>query len=127
MNVKLLNAYAAQDTPNACRQSIWVASSGICVHQNLHMQGLLASKCEQSAQCAGCRWSDRMAQHGLEKVHWRKHWQWFEISRKLAHAVVDDDIVRPPACACCVHVLPAMGQAGHVVVQGACAVRQACS
>lgn len=36
-----------------------------------------------------------MAQHGLEKVHWRKHWQWFEISRKLATAVVDDDIVRP--------------------------------
>ena len=40
-----------------------------------------------------------MNQWGLEKSHWRKHWQWFEIHRNLAQVVADDDIVRPsPLC-----------------------------
>ena len=40
-----------------------------------------------------------MNQWGLEKSHWRKHWQWFEIHRNLAQVVADDDIVRPPPSA----------------------------
>ena len=41
------------------------------------------------------RWSNRMAQNGLTKGHWRKHWQWFEIMRPHAQLVADDEVVRP--------------------------------
>lgn len=35
-----------------------------------------------------------MAQGGLTKRHWRKHWQWFEIMRSHAQLVADDEHVR---------------------------------
>ena len=41
-----------------------------------------------------------MKQWGLEKFHWRKHWQWFELHRNLAQVVADDDIVGALPCFC---------------------------
>ena len=41
-----------------------------------------------------------MAQGGLTKSHWRKHWQWFEIMRPHAQLVADDEFVSPCSLCC---------------------------
>ena len=53
-----------------------------------------------------------MAQHGVEKSHWRKHWQWFELRRNLATVVTEDDVVRRVAESASQHPQYLNSQAG---------------